>query len=261
MIYIRSLAYLVFLALSVVIVCGPILVLGGLNLQGAIGWIAHQWGTWNLGALRVLCGLNVRFRGAENLPSEAVIVLCKHQSAWETLALRKFLPPQQTWVLKRELMWVPFFGWALAPYRPIAIDRKAGRQAIKQLLDQGKRWLAAGRWIVIFPEGTRVAPGERAPYAIGGAMLAERTGRPILPIAHNAGVFWPRRSIVKFPGVVDLVIGPLIPTAGRKAQEINAEVERWIEDTVASLPGAREVPIERQAIRRKAFSFCKRSDV
>jgi 1-acyl-sn-glycerol-3-phosphate acyltransferase len=142
-------------------------------------------------------------------------------------------------------MWIPVFGWALAPFKPIAIDRKAGRKSVKKLLEDGKRWLEAGSSIVIFPEGTRVSPGQRRSYGIGGALLAERSGRPVLPIAHNAGVFWPRRSIAKYPGVIDLVFGPLIPVAGKKAQEINGEVERWIEDTVASLPGARDTEREK----------------
>lgn len=239
MIYVRSLLYLIFLGLSVLAVCGPIVVLGALGHHAAIGRIAQRWGYWNLAALRVLCGLEVRIRGFENVPDKPVVVLCKHQSAWETLALRAILPSNQTWVLKRELMWIPVFGWALAPFKPIAIDRKAGRKSVKQLLVEGTHWLAAGRSIIVFPEGTRVPMGERAPYAIGGAMLAERTGTPVLPIAHNAGVFWARRSILKYPGVVDLVIGPPIPAEGRKAQDINRDAERWIEDTVASLPAVR----------------------
>lgn len=239
MIYIRSLLYLGFLGLSVLIVCLPIIILSRIAPYRVIGNIAKRWGYWNLGALKTICGLDFRIHGLENMPSEAVVVLSKHQSAWETLALRAILPINQTWVLKRELMWIPVFGWALAPFKPIAIDRKAGRKSVKKLLDEGKRCLEAGQHIVIFPEGTRVCPGERRPYGIGGALLAERSGRPVLPIAHNAGVFWPRRSIAKYPGVIDLVFGPVIPVTGKKAQELNREVESWIEDQVACLPGVR----------------------
>lgn len=239
MIYIRSLLYLGFLALSVLVLWIPIVIARRFAPYRVLGALGRYWGRSNLWALRHLCNLDVRISGIENIPKEPVVVLCKHQSAWETLALRAILPVTQTWVLKRELLWVPVFGWALKEFEPIAIDRKDGRKAFKQLLAEGKRWLDMGQSIVIFPEGTRVAPGERRPYGMGGAMLAERTGRPVLPIAHNAGVFWRRRSVAKYPGVIDIVIGPLIPAAGRKAQAINQEAEGWIEDTVASLPTIR----------------------
>lgn len=240
MIYIRSLLYLGFLGLSVLGLWIPIVIAKRLMPYRALGNLGRYWGKSNLWALRHICNLDVRISGVENIPHEPAVILCKHQSAWETLALRAILPITQTWVLKRELMWVPVFGWALAEFEPIAIDRKAGRKAFRQLLEEGKQWLDAGQSIVIFPEGTRVAPGERRPYGMGGAMLAERTGRPVLPIAHNAGVFWRRRSVAKYPGIIDIVIGPLIPAAGRKAQEINQDAERWIEDTVARLPNLRD---------------------
>jgi 1-acyl-sn-glycerol-3-phosphate acyltransferase len=164
--------------------------------------------------------------------------MAKHQSAWETLALRGLLPNGQCWILKQELLRVPVFGWALASMRPIAIDRNAGTKAIKQVIAEGTAALSEGRWVVVFPEGTRVAPGERGKYNIGGAMLAERSGYPIVPIAHNAGVFWRRRALVKYPGTIDLVVGPLIATEGRRATAIIADVENWIESKVASLPQA-----------------------
>jgi 1-acyl-sn-glycerol-3-phosphate acyltransferase len=184
----------------------------------------------------MICGLGYRIHGTENMPSDTCIVLCKHQSAWETIALRAILPPEHTWVLKRELLWAPFFGWALAPLRPIAIDRSTGRRAMNKLLDEGKYWLDRGRWIVIFPEGTRVAPGQRKRYGKGGAILASKTGYPIVPIAHNAGVFWRRRDINKYPGRIDVVIGQPLDTKGLTSAEISRRVEEWIEDTVAGLP-------------------------
>jgi 1-acyl-sn-glycerol-3-phosphate acyltransferase len=167
------------------------------------------------------------------------IVLSKHQSTWETIALRALLPPEQTWVLKRELLFVPFFGWALAPLQPIAIKRKAGRRAMRQLLEEGTQWLRRGQWIVIFPEGTRVAPGQRKKYGQGGAMLARKAGCPVIPVAHNAGVFWPRRSVNKYSGTIELVFGQPIEPGDRSPSEINALAEEWIEGTVASLPQAR----------------------
>ncbi|WP_338113759.1 lysophospholipid acyltransferase family protein [Thiococcus pfennigii] len=236
---VRSILYLIFLALTVIAYSIPLGLFGWLMPTPLLGRLGQSWAQANLWGQRRICGLDYRTQGLERLPERNCIVLAKHQSAWETIALRGILPPQQTWVLKRELLWIPFFGWALAPYRPIAIDRGAGRAALRQLMERGAHWLAKGRWVILFPEGTRVAPGERHRYGSGGAMLAERTGVPIVPIAHNAGVFWPRRSINKHPGTIDVVIGEPIATAGRSAQEINQEVEAWIEGTLATLPQQR----------------------
>ncbi|MEY6432730.1 lysophospholipid acyltransferase family protein [Thioalkalicoccus limnaeus] len=235
----RSLLFLGFLALTVVLYALPLSLTGWFIGKAALGRIGRSWGQLNLWGLRHICGLDYRVSQQQPLPNEACVVLCKHQSAWETIALRAILPVDQGWVLKRELLWIPFFGWALAPYQPIAINRKSGRKAIKQLLEQGKFWLGRERWIIVFPEGTRVAPGQRGRYGLGGALLAERSGVPIVPIAHNAGVFWPRRSIRKHPGVIDVVIGPVIRTEGRSAAELNEAAEEWIEQTVAGLPTAR----------------------
>jgi 1-acyl-sn-glycerol-3-phosphate acyltransferase len=157
-----------------------------------------------------------------------------HQSMFETLALQKLFYPQ-TWVLKRELLWVPLFGWGLAMLAPIAIDRKAGRKAVRQVIDQGKARLDAGLWVVIFPEGTRVAPGAKGRYGMGGALLAEHSGYPVVPVAHNAGWYWPRRGFLKYPGTIRMVVGTPITSAGKTAAEINAEAEAWIEATVASI--------------------------
>ncbi len=159
--------------------------------------------------LKHLCGLDYRVEGREHLPGGAAIILSKHQSAWETIAFQEIFPPQ-TWVLKRELMWIPLFGWALALLRPIAIDRSAGRKAIEQVIEQGRERLQSGIWVVVFPEGTRVAPGTRKRYGMGGAVLAAETGYPVVPVAHNAGSFWPRRGFLKRPGTVRVVIGPVI---------------------------------------------------
>ena len=191
--------------------------------------IAVAWGAFNLWVLRVVCGLSYRVLGLENLPVGNAVLLVKHQSAWETLALWPILNRPLTWVLKRELMWIPVFGWALAVMQPVAIDRKAGKKALKEVVEQGKARLEQGRWVVIFPEGTRVAPGEQKKYGAGGALLAERSGFPVAPIAHNAGLFWRRRGIAKHPGVVEVSIGPVIETQGLSAGEINRRAEAWIE--------------------------------
>lgn len=185
--------------------------------------------------LRVVCGIRHEVRGAGNIPKEPCIVLCKHQSAWETLALQVIFPPQ-AWVLKRELLRLPFFGWGLAMTSPIAIERSDGKGAIKQLLKQGKERLAQGFCVVVFPEGTRVPFGQRGKYKIGGAMLAASSGAPVVPVAHNAGRLWGRQAFSKHPGLITMSIGKPIETKGRKAEEINAEVEAWIESEIQRLP-------------------------
>lgn len=186
------------------------------------------WSHIMLRWLRLTCGLSYRVVGRENIPATQAIVLSKHQSAWETLAFQDILPPL-VWVLKRELLHIPFFGWALAIASPIAIDRGAGRAALKQILEQGKDRLTKGFWVVIFPEGTRVKPGEKGKYNIGGAWLATHSGTPVLPVAHNAGEFWGKGAFLKRPGVITISFGPPIETKGIKADELNARVEAWIE--------------------------------
>ena len=197
-----------------------------------------QFARFNLWWLEKTCGLGFEVEGREHILSTPGIVMAKHQSAWETIALQVLFRPQ-TWVMKRELLWIPIFGWGLALLEPIAIDRRAGRRAMDQVLAQGADRLARGVWVVVFPEGTRVPPGTRGRYHTGGALLAERTGRPVVPVAHNAGELWPRRSLRKYPGTVRVVIGPPIPSAGRRAADILADVENWIEGTMARIEGPR----------------------
>lgn len=187
-----------------------------------------QWARVTLWWLAVTCKLRFEVEGRDNIPGGTAIIFCKHQSTWETLALQRIFPPQ-VWLMKRELLWVPFFGWGLAMLEPIAINRSQGTKAMRQLVEQGSARLRAGRWVVIFPEGTRVAPGQRGMYHKGGALLAEKSAYPVVPVAHNAGEYWPRQGFMKKPGTIRVVIGPPITTAGRKATEINALAEQWIE--------------------------------
>lgn len=184
--------------------------------------------------LRVVCGIRMEVRGKENIPQEPCIILCKHQSAWETFALQTVFPPQ-VWVLKRELLFLPFFGWGLALTSPIAINRSKGKEAMKQLREQGKQRLAAGFCVVVFPEGTRMPYGKRGKYKIGGAMLGESSGALVVPVAHNAGKFWGRQSFLKYPGTVIMSIGKPINPKGLKADEINRQVEDWIETEMGKL--------------------------
>lgn len=193
-----------------------------------------QWSRFNLWWLGITCRLRYKVEGLENIPNKPAVVLVKHQSAWETLALQHLFVPQ-VWVIKRELLWIPFFGWGLAMLRPIAINRRLGHRAVKQVVEQGRHRLQAGCSVIVFPEGTRVAPGERKRYLPGGALLAKRSGYPVVPVAHNAGEFWPRHGFIKRPGVISLVIGPTIDTTGREIAEVNQLAQQWIESQVARL--------------------------
>jgi len=197
--------------------------------------IMARWADFNLWQLRWIYRLDYRVEGTENIPPGPAIILCKHQSAWETLALQQIFPIQ-VWVLKRELLRIPVYGWGLASMNPISIDRSAGTRALKEIVRQGMERLRKGWWVVIFPEGTRTTPGQRRKYQPGGAMLAEKSGCPIVPVAHNAGWFWPKNSLRKYPGTITLVIGPPIEPAGKSAKQIITETETWIESAVAVLP-------------------------
>lgn len=196
--------------------------------------IITLWSRLVVWLAQVICGVRYQVWGLENLPQQPSIVLAKHQSAWETIAFEVFLPPQ-VWVLRRSLLRVPFFGWGLAMMSPIAIDRGAGMQALKQMLEQGRERLAQGFWIIIFPEGTRIAPGQRGRYQIGGAWLAVHTGAPVLPIAHNAGQLWRKNAFLKFPGTIIVSIGKPIDPQGLTPEELNRRVEDWVETETARL--------------------------
>lgn len=190
--------------------------------------VSRAYAVFNLWALRTLCGIRYQVEGGEHIPDGAAIVLSKHQSTWETFALQVLFPPQ-VYVLKRELLRVPFFGWGLALLNPISIDRGAGRKAVEQVVDQGRARLEDGLWVIVFPEGTRIPAGQQGRYKLGGAVLAAHTGYPVVPVAHNAGLVWPRRQFLKRPGTVRVVIGPPIESAGREAADILKEAEAWIE--------------------------------
>jgi 1-acyl-sn-glycerol-3-phosphate acyltransferase len=196
--------------------------------------VARAWAKSVLALLRFLCGLDYRVEGAEHLRGSNGVALLKHSSAWETIA-QFVVFPRQTWVMKRELLWVPILGWVLRLFRPIAINRKGGRSAVEQVVRLGQQRLAEGYWIMIFPEGTRVPVGEKRRYGISGALLATTAGCDVVPVAHNAGSFWPRRGVLKRRGLIRLAIGPRISTQGKDAREINAEVEAWIDAKLAEI--------------------------
>lgn len=178
--------------------------------------------------VEISVGITYEVSGWENVPKTPVVIMSKHQSAWETIFIESAFP-SQCWIVKKELLWLPFVGWGLMAIRAIAIDRSSGSSAREQIVEQGTQRLREGHWVTIFPEGTRVAPGKIGRYGIGGSLLATRTGTPILPIAHDAGELWGRYAFRKKPGVVHVVIGPPIEAKGRDVLEVNREVEAWIE--------------------------------
>ncbi|MFK7902771.1 MAG: lysophospholipid acyltransferase family protein [Nitratireductor sp.] len=200
--------------------------------------VVSQWALLNLWLLKVICGIRYEVEGREKIPDDPCIIMAKHQSTWETLALQAVFPPQ-VWVLKRELLWIPFFGWGLASLNPIAIDRGAGRKALNQVIEQGRARLNSGAWVVIFPEGTRIPTGQIGKFGMGGAFLAAETGYPVVPVAHDAGKAWPRHGFLKYPGVIKLVIGDKIEMSQQtqKASDINKHVYQWMEGQMTNLEG------------------------
>lgn len=229
MAYLRAILFYLGIYGFLIVIVG----LSPLLLLGPFAWRYYyltRWGRFVTWWLRVTCNLSFRVEGRENIPDGTAIIMAKHQSAWETIAMQQVFPPQ-TWVLKRELLWLPVFGWGLALMRPVAIDRKAGKKALKQVIQQGTARLKQGLCLVIFPEGTRTRPGEKKRYAIGGAMLAEKSGYPVIPVCHNAGEFWGKGAFLKHPGTITLVIGKPIDPAGMRATDINEKVATWIEST------------------------------
>lgn len=232
--WLGSIAFTAYLFSSVAVYGSLVLLVSGALPSRVTYRIALYWADATLWFLKVLCRLDYTVEGREHLPSEPSIVLVKHSSAWETIAQLKIFP-RQTWVLKRELLWAPILGWVLLKLKPIAIDRRAGRSAVQQVIVQGRARLDEGIWVVIFPEGTRVPAGQSGRYGLSGALLAATVGRPVVPVAHNAGTFWPRRGWLKKPGTIRLVIGAPISTAGKEPREINDEVRAFIEDQLAAM--------------------------
>ena len=196
--------------------------------------IISGWSRLVVHLARAILGIRWRIEGREHLPATPAVILSKHQSAWETMAFQLIFPPQ-VHVLKRELLWIPFFGWGLALMSPIAIDRTRGVSALRSIARRGRERLAQGFWVVVFPEGTRVAPGERRDYQLGGAWLAAASGVPVVPVAHNAGLLWPRNAFLKRPGTVTIRIGPSIESVHQDPKTINRLAETWIEEQQKAL--------------------------
>ena len=223
----RSLLFYAGYSLSMIVqsLCATVI---GFFSRDAAYTFCMAWCRFAVWWARVCCGIRVEVTGLEHIPRGACVVLAKHESAWETLFLQTVFTPSTT-VLKRELLSIPFFGWALRQLSPIAIDRGEPAQALKAVLRQGDQRLADGRRIIIFPEGTRALPGEQLPYNVGGAMLASRSGVPVIPVALNSGDCWPRATLIKRPGTIHVVIGAPIASNGIPAKVLNAQVRDWIE--------------------------------
>jgi 1-acyl-sn-glycerol-3-phosphate acyltransferase len=195
--------------------------------------LVRVYGATVLSVLKWACGLTYRIEGAP-LPQGAHVALWKHSSSWETMAMMVVFP-RQVWVLKRELVWIPVVGIGVLQMHSIAINRRAGHSAVAQVIEQGKERLAEGDWVMIFPEGTRMPTGETRRYGVSGTLLAQETGRLIVPVAHNAGYYWPRRGVLKKPGCIRVVIGAPVSAAGRDVRQVNEEIQAWVEATVREL--------------------------
>lgn len=199
--------------------------------------IARTWARSMLAAGKLLCGLDYVIEGAENIPDEPSVIMIKHTTVFETYAQMVVFPPQ-TWVVKRELQWIPLFGWGLAAMKPIAIDRGAGHSAVKQVIDKGRARLEEGIWVTVFPEGTRVARGKTMRYGVSGAALAWEAQCPMVPVAHNAGDLWARRGLKKTPGLIRFCVGPPIMPGDRSLKETNLLVQDWVETKMREIsPG------------------------
>ncbi len=232
--WLSSVIYTTILFLDSLVFGFAIVLFGWLPFRRLYGF-ARAWASTNVWLAKTICGLDWTVEGTENIPREgAHISMWKHTSTWETMAQMIVFPPQ-AWVLKKEILWIPLVGWACWALKCIAIDRSSGHRAVNQVLDRGRERLAAGIWILIFPEGTRVGRGETRKYGMSGSLLASQSGAKILPVAHNAGELWPRRGLLKKPGLIRVRVGPPIETAGRDPRELNAEVQRWIESTLQAI--------------------------
>jgi len=234
--FIRSTVFLVIASL-VTISFGSLGILSycvGVKPLVRHAWVTKGWVSVMVWISRHILGIRFRVIGRDNIPAGPAVIISKHQSAWETFGLQAIFPPL-SFILKRELLKIPFLGWGLATIRSIAIDRKAGMDALSQVVEQGRERLKEGLWVAVFPEGTRVAPGVRGRYRPGGAFLAKRAGVPVVPVAHNAGEFWRRQAFLKHPGEVVVSIGPVIEVKGVKAEEINRRASEWIENEMTRL--------------------------
>jgi len=225
----RSLLFVLWMAVTV-IPWAVFSLVASIFLRGTpLYWFTTFWLRLAIIGCRVICGVRYQVKGMENLPDGPVILLCKHQSTWETFAFPTLMPRPLCYVFKRELLYIPFFGWAMARLDMVHIDRSKRAEAWARVAAQGQQYMSQGNWVIMFPEGTRTPRGGQGVYKSGGTRLAVTTGAPVLPIAVSSARCWPRKSFLVSPGLVTVSLGPLIPSAGREADELMREVEGWIE--------------------------------
>ena len=229
---VRSLIHILWLTITVIPWATYAIVASMFVSPTTMYWLCARWLRLAVDSGTLILGIRNRVTGMENLPTgqtSAAVLLLKHQSTWETLCMPALMPHPLAYVFKKELLYVPFFGWSMARMDMIHIDRKDGRRAFSKVVEQGKRLMAQGTWVIMFPEGTRIPRGQQGVYKSGGARLAIQTGAPVIPIAVTSAKCWPRKAFIKTPGVVDISIGKPISSVGRKPEELMAEVEAWIE--------------------------------
>ena len=226
---VRSAVYVLFLAATVVPYAITVVLLSIFVRGTRLYWFTIGWLRLSIWGARVICGVRARVHGRENLPGSAVILLPKHQSTWETFAFPTLMPRPLCYVFKRELLFIPFFGWAMARMDLIHIDRSKRAEAWSKVAEQGRRYMAQGNWVIMFPEGTRTPRGGQGKYKVGGTRLAVETGRPVVPIAVTSARCWPRKSFLLRPGVIDISIGKPMDSTGRTADSLMRDVEAWIE--------------------------------
>jgi 1-acyl-sn-glycerol-3-phosphate acyltransferase len=228
----RSCVHMLWMLVTV-IPWGIIMLVASLRVRGTpLWWMAVRWLGWATGGARVILGIETRVTGWDNLPqgdNAPAVLLVKHQSTFETFLMPTLMPRPLAYVFKKELLYVPFFGWAMGRLDMIHIDRRLRARAFNKVVAQGKLLLAQGIWVIMFPEGTRTPRGQKGVYKTGGTRLAIETGAPVIPVAVTSAKCWPRKAFVKTPGVVDVSIGKPIPSAGRHPEELMREVEAWIE--------------------------------
>ena len=246
MLLIRSILHMLWMALTVIPWALAVLVFSLFGSSTQIYWLCAGWLRLAVNGGTFILGIQNRVTGMENLPSgelSACVLLVKHQSTWETFSMVTLMPHPLAFVFKRELLYVPFFGWAMSRMDMIHIDRSQRAQAFNKVVAQGKRLMAQGTWVIMFPEGTRIARGEKGVYKNGGTRLAVETGAPVIPVAVTSAKCWPRKAFVKRPGIVDISIGKPIQSTGRQPDELMREVEAWIETEMHRLDPEAYAPV------------------
>jgi 1-acyl-sn-glycerol-3-phosphate acyltransferase len=231
----RSLLFVLWMIVTVIPWALAVLVFSVFARGDKVYWMCVGWLNTAIWGARVICGVKARLHGSENLPDTPVVLLPKHQSTWETFAFPGLMPHPLCYVFKRELLYIPFFGWAMSRMDMIHIDRSKRAEAWNRVAEQGREFMAKGHWVIMFPEGTRIARGQRGVYKSGGSRLAIATGHPVLPVAVTSARCWPRKSFILRPGTIDISIGKAIPSTGRQADELMREVEAWIEGEMQRL--------------------------